>query len=384
MRPLFILTALLLCSCTYKPQQQNIETSNGTSDTFNVGTKLFVWKDSTRDDPYYGRKRIINVKVWYPTDANIRAEDYPLSPYFYRIQEAYKSLPYWSEEDLALALSIETNSLVKAPIAKSAATFPLLIFSPSLGANLSAFSFYAEQLAQEGYIVAGVNHLYESEYVFDEEGRLFLNNVAFHDSLKTLEIPEQITAEEYRAVKGLRQKVLGEDLMFCLNQLTKLNATEFSSQINLSRVGAYGHSIGGAAAVYAAYLDPRFKAVLNLDGTPPSVALEEGIQQPFMFIEDLTDYKNHEGYAKMHQRRSDFCNKVGGDAYRILLAGINHNSFLDSHYYTAESEEEKASALKVLVQTEYYMQQFFDQYLQGETSEIKATTTEALEILTFK
>lgn len=370
--------------CTNKPQTQNLEASSRTSETFKVGTKSFTWKDSSRVDAYYGKKRLINVQIWYPVDAHLQSEDYPRSPYYYRIEEAYQSLPYWSEEDLALVLSVETNSLVKAPIAEPGVTFPLLIFSPSLGANLSAYSFYAEQLAQEGYIVVGVNHLYESEYVFDKEGKFFLNNVTFHDSLKNLEIPEQITAEEYRVVKGQRQKVLGEDLIFCLNQLISLNDTEFSNQIDLSKVGVYGHSIGGTAAVYAAYLDPRFRAVLNLDGTSPSVALVEGIKQPFMFIEDLTDYRNHQGYAKMHQRRSDFCKKVGGDAYRVLIAGISHNSFLDGNYYIAESADGKMAALRVLEQTESYMLQFFDHYLRGETSELEATTTEALEILTFK
>ena len=72
------------------------------------------------------------------------------------------------------------------------------------------YTYYAEKLAKCGFVVVGINHLYESEYVIDNNMNIIPANLAFHDSLKTLDIPKQITAEKYREVKGIRQKVLGE------------------------------------------------------------------------------------------------------------------------------------------------------------------------------
>ena len=100
--------------------------------------------------------------------------------------------------------------------------------------------------------------------------------------MKTLDIPSQISAEEYRSAKGIRQKVLGEDLIFSMEKI--LASPFFKDHIDKNQVGLFGHSMGGAAAIYAALLDKRIKAVVTMDGTPPSIALSNGLSVPFLFI----------------------------------------------------------------------------------------------------
>ena len=276
---------------------------------------------------------------------------------------------------------ITTAALVNAPLPDASTQYPLIIFSPSLGRHLAQYTYYAERLAKAGYIVAGVNHLYESEYVVNPQQEVFAARHRFHDSLKTLKIPTQITVDKYREVKGLRQEVLGQDLIFCLNQLKR---STFAQHIQFNKIGVWGHSIGGSAAIFASFKDARFSAVLDLDGTPPSAAMRQGIQAPFMFIEDLTDYNNHPGYKKLHQRRNGFCQKVSKNAYRVLLAGTNHNSFLDIYYHTARSNHQRQKLLKVLHTTLHYMQGFFDRYLKAQAFELKAGKTKEIEVFTFE
>ncbi len=373
--PVVLLITFFLTSCSSSPKRgEKIKEL-----TYPLGVKQYVWEDAARPDAYYGGNRLINTQVWYPGAKKSREES--PAPYYFRIEEAYEKLDNWTEEDYQLVRAVPTISSFHKKMDGASAQFPLIIFSPSLGGNLSQYTYYAEHLAQQGYIVMGVNHLYESEYVLDLKGNTRPVNITFHDSLKTLKIPEQITADQYRAVKGLRQKVLGEDLIFALDQI--LREPFFKDRIDVSRVGALGHSIGGAAAVYASMLDDRIKAVVNIDGTPPSVALEKGISAPFLFIEDLTDYENHPGYAKLHTRRNDFCEKNISDSWRVLLAGTSHNSFLDINYFLANDDKGKLQAQKVLDQTFGYMESFFSAYLNARSLDLTSVKTDSVEIFRF-
>jgi hypothetical protein len=60
------------------------------------------------------------------------------------------------------------------------------------------------------------------------------------------------------------------DIRFVLDELTRENLAHssslpFAGHLDLSHVGAFGHSFGGIAAAHACQLDRRFKACLNED-----------------------------------------------------------------------------------------------------------------------
>jgi dienelactone hydrolase len=379
---LILFVSFFSCQAPNAPTDHSI--SSTVDKTFEIGTRYYTWQDTDRMDDYYGGYRTINVQIWYPIDARSAASNASIAPYYSNLEKAQSALPHWSDSEVAQVKDIPSNALIDTPILPKKEKYPLVLLSPSLGGNMNQYTFYAEQLAKSGFIVAGVNHLHESEFVIDHAGTVWPANHTFHDSLKTLNIPAQITADEYRAVKGIRQKVLGQDLLFCLDQLAQLKDQNLRQAIDFEAIGVMGHSIGGAAAVYASLLDDRIKAVLNLDGTPPSVALEQGIATPFMFIEDLTDYKHHTGYKKLHARRMRFCEKVRGDAYRVLLPETNHNSFLDIHYHVSDDPADQQKALDVLITTNKYVVFFFSKYLHEQPIFLPPTEETAIEVFTFK
>lgn len=378
LQTLFLVLISLVAGCGFANpnEQQPINDS-----IILVGTQNYIWNDQGRKDPYYGETRKINVRVWYPADETPTGNK-PTS-YLIFSEKLYKKLNGWSASDFEAEKKIRTGSFTDAPILKSLKKAPLLIFSPSLGGNLSYYTYYAEFFAQKGFVVMGINHLYESEVVIDNKDNIFSANHHFHDSLKSLKIPEEITADGYREALGARQKILAKDIVFALDQL--LADPGFGSKIDIDKIGVFGHSAGGAAAVYSSILDKRIKAVVNLDGTPPSIALKNGISVPFLFIEDLTDYHNHQGYATMHKRRSDFCTLNRAESWRILIKGFNHNSFLDINYYfakdtkTAKAEQEKLNMIL------NYMDAFYCNYLVGENRQgLEPVISDKLEIIRFK
>ena len=355
----------------------NQKIANGTA--FIIGTKQYSWEDTDRLDEYYGETRKVNVQVWYPS--NKVTSNGLRTPYLLFGDKLFDHLESWSEEDYKSVHEVKTESLIGVPIKDNLTEAPLLIFSPSLGGNLSYYSYYAEHFAKKGYLVMGINHLYESEAIVTEN-KVYIANHTFQDSLKSLKIPEDISAEQYRESMGARQKILAQDIQFSLNQI--LSNKSFGNTIDTSKIGLFGHSAGGAGAVYCSILDKRIKVVINLDGTPPSVALNNGIDTPYLFIEDLTDYKNHEGYAIQYKRRSDFCELNRAESWRVLIKGFNHNSFLDINYYLAENataaHSEKVNLDKIIS----YMDGFLNHFLL-EDDELHITPIESdnLEIIKF-
>ncbi len=346
---------------------------------FFIGSKQYIWEDTDRLDEYYRETRKVNVQVWHPS--NKVTSNSLRTPYLLFLKKLYNKLEGWSEADYKSIQEVKTASFIDSPIKENLTKAPLLIFSPSLGGNLSYYTYYAEYFAKKGYIVMGINHLYESEAIIVND-EVFLANHTFQDSLKSLKIPDDISAEQYRELMGVRQKVLAQDIQFSLNKL--LADESIISAIDTSKIGIFGHSLGGAGAVYCSILDKRIKVVINLDGTPPSIALNNGIDIPYLFIEDLTNYKNHEGYANQYKRRSDFCELNRAESWRVLIKGFNHNSFLDINYYLAENsskaQSEKANLDKVIS----YMDDFLNHYLLGSDEfHIMPIESGNLEIIRF-
>lgn len=350
-----------------------------------LGTEYFNWTDSSRIDPTYGTYRAVQIQVWYHGDTHhLFTASFRTAPYMPYMELAKPYLTHWTETDFKLVDSIETKAYLNVEIYKQAHPYPVVFLSPALGSHTSFYTYMIERLVLQGYVVVGVNHKFESLYTINEASEVTMRNLFYHDSLKNLKIPEDITDDGYRAAKGVRQKVLGEDLIFALNQLERVNKTRFKNSLSLEQVGVWGHSIGGAAAIEAARLDERFVAVVNLDGTPSSWALAEGITPPFMFIEDLTDYQNHSGYKKQFDRRQEFCEKVKGDAYRVLIGNTNHSSFYDFNIHEAQNKEEKADALRVLDTTLRYLSDFFKKYLKKEELVIQTVENKELEVFCFE
>ena len=371
-----MLLAISACfgSHSYKPV--SLDTSNSP-----IGTSNYIWVDSTRIDPYYGDYRLINVQVWYPAESS---KDFRQAAYIDKIEMLATELEDWSMEDIRTVGEFTVLGKMDLPLSSEWESYPVLLFSPSLGGLYQYYTHYAESLVKLGFVCVGINHLYESEFVLDPSYRVRPADHTFHDSLESLSIPEQITSDQFRAMKSLRSEVLANDMKFCLDMLSQINESEYSGRLNLSRVGAWGHSIGGAAASYASLIDPRVVAVSNLDGTPPTEVADKGIPVPFMFLEDLTDYKNHAGYKKQFDRRELFCRNGHADAYRILFDNINHNSFLDIHFRLARSSNEKQNALNFVNKSCEYLHSFFQAYLLDQSFVLEEIRTDTLEIFTFR
>ncbi|MCA9924488.1 MAG: hypothetical protein KC421_19060, partial [Anaerolineales bacterium] len=101
----------------------------------------------------------------------------------------------------------------------------------------------------------------------------------------------------------------------------------FNGRLDLSRVGVFGHSTGGAATIEFCTKDGRCDAGVALDSWVLPVSdnvLTDGPTQPFMFIN--TPRWLGERNASQGMRIFE---SLPNDAYNLTLAGTQHYDFTD-------------------------------------------------------
>ncbi len=267
----FILLAISLCFAIAVPIAE-LPAPHG---PYGVGTQTYPLSDNKRREIFSNdanQKRELVIQIWYPTQANLVGKVAPF------MQESNNLSPFLSAPLFAILAShlhfIKTHSLVNAPIAASEKTYPLLIFSHGVLGGRIQNTVQAEELASHGYIVAGIDHTYDSAFAI------------FPD--KT--IPSQLITSKLNSVSLVGDSAMTQrrqDVQFVLDELQKLSmkssSNELFRRIDFNEVGVFGHSLGGQTAMLVCSKDDRFKAGLSMDGfrsLPPGA-----IRQPFMFIQ---------------------------------------------------------------------------------------------------
>jgi pimeloyl-ACP methyl ester carboxylesterase len=320
------------------------------------------------DNP--GDRREIMVQVWYPAQLPVKASS--AAAYFPDVELLTTA---YSDSRRATLASVRSHAFADARIALTQKPFPVVVLSPGASTSTFYYSSMIEELVSHGYIVAGINHPYESVGVVFPDKR-----VAEYDEDQVKDV-----------LPFLRQRieVRAADASFVVEQLTKLNTTSsvFRGRIDLTRIGIFGHSRGGLAAAMACQHDRRFKACLNMDGgtlggpfyvdtTPPT--------QPFMwFIRfkpepsdeqlktwNMTREMWNQYRDRVHSRVNGFFRSVKGGSYRVTLNGATHLSFSDNPLLASDRLDDLAFRLRVARIVRDWTLAFFDTHLKNHPSQL--------------
>lgn len=149
-----------------------------------------------------------------------------------------------------------TRTHVQAAARPLSGRFPLVVLSPGFTLPRATLSGLAGELAGRGYVVATVDHAYESFGTLFPGGRML-----------TCAACEQVDTGDgagYKAAAEGRAK----DITFVLDRLTGRDPSwQHARMIDARRIGAAGHSIGGNSAAQTMATDQRVRAGVNMDGS---------------------------------------------------------------------------------------------------------------------
>jgi dienelactone hydrolase len=269
-----------------------------------VGTQTLSLVDATRT-VWSGRARTLLVRTWYPAEATGRQP----APYFLDPREADANAPIPHLFD-----SVHASSVRDAPVAYGPRRRPMLVLSTGLGVFLSAYTTLAEQLASQGYFVFGIEHPGGSGNVVLPDGTLVPLD-------PQLEVPTDPilaeTAEEFaRDIEAVTTAALDAN--------SSLGA--FAGSLDAARVGALGHSLGGAASVLAAGRLETVRAAVNLDGSFRSEALATGPNRPVLLM-------SGDGHRALDESLDLFFANARARVFWVEVAGSAHMNFSDAGFY---------------------------------------------------
>ena len=229
------------------------------------------------------------------------------------------------------------------------------MLSPGFTNSRSVLTTLAEDLASHGYVVAGIDHTYESFATAFPDGR----------------VATGLARETRRRGEGFWEKLAAgraADVSFVLNELTGAHpAWPGAGLIDPSAMAMAGHSAGGAAAIAAMLADSRIRAGIDMDGSTAAPIPHHGLSRPFLFLGKQANYTPGSGGAVTTWER-DWALLTGWKRW-ILVAGAVHASFTDLALLADQLGIDlgtRLSGARSLDITRAYVRAFFDQHLRGK------------------
>ncbi|MEC0245407.1 dienelactone hydrolase [Paenibacillus chitinolyticus] len=255
---------------------------------FKVGTQTFHFVDTNRQeifDKTRDGKRELMVQVWYPAQAGT-GKYAPFIPdtRILRYMASDYGLPGFTLQHLKY---VSGHAYSGAGVSSAQTSYPLILANPGNASSRFLHTSQAENLASHGYIVAVIDHTYNTFATQFPDGRVTTSTT------NDLFSPDH----DYRTERGNRDKlgkVLTDDVAFALDQFELIQSGQISShlkgRIDLGHVGVFGHSIGGATAYDASY-DPRIAVGIDLDGGLYRLRDREGLRKPFLFMNSESEFE---------------------------------------------------------------------------------------------
>lgn len=238
-----------------------------------VGRVSVDWVDPSRGEIYSSDprdRRELLVWIWYPAVPAPDAE-----------RAAYLPGP-WAPSGQLFGLDaagLLTHAVQDAAVANEQPSYPVLVLSPS-GFPPLLLAATAEELASHGYVVVGVNHTYETAVTVFADGRVVpVNPAAQAGVLGPQTGPYQERFRQRAAVCDYK----AADLASVADQLEQINAGAaglLAGRLDLGRLGGFGHSFGGNAALQWCRNDRRCQAAANLDGALWTEVGRVGLDRP--------------------------------------------------------------------------------------------------------
>jgi dienelactone hydrolase len=327
-----------------------------------VGTASVWLIDTSRPDPWVSgvNARELMVSLWYPAvPSNGRRARY-MTPVESELQLASRGITGISPDTLS---TVETNAVSDARPTGHQHSLPLVVLSPGFTNSRSTLTALAEDLASHGYVVAGIDHTYESHATAFPDGRV--------TTCLAREAPRGDRKEEVAAGRAA-------DVCFVLDELTGAHpAWPGAGLIDSSQIGMAGHSAGGAAAIAAMLADSRIRAGIDMDGSTAAPIPDEGLARPFLFLGKQSNYTPGSGIIASpdgkHVKGSvltwerDWVLLTGWRRW-LVVAGAVHASFTDLALLADQIGIDTGADLpgaRSLDITRAYVRAFFDQHLCG-------------------
>jgi dienelactone hydrolase len=282
-----------------------------------VGTTSYVIEDASRRDPVdSSRPRTWIVQLYYPSEPAAPAGVYADDPAI--VDELVKEQYYGATEAELRSWSTKPAFAIAHARPSARQPLPLVTLSPGLGFARFNYAELASHLVARGYVVAVIDHPY-----------IGLSRVG--DRLVRTD-DDPVLLSENPADLLSRVRDWTHDISVTIDDLAATKRVD-GLAIDLARITAVGHSIGGTAAA-GACVDPRVHACIDFEGFLEGIdALARGCARPTLAV-----FSRAKGRPPtLRPGEPDPMDKIaaalaaaGQPIWTVKVTGGSHTSFSDA------------------------------------------------------
>lgn len=276
---------------------------------------------------------------------------------------------------LGVMQQAQAGAATGAPPISSGATLPLLIYAPGWNGRRDDKTFALADLASHGYVVAAVDDIGHGAPNSDLGTFDATSEEAFRRTLASAELRlELMVARVSKALDGL---AAATDRT---GQLAPL-----AGAIDFRRVGILGFSFGGSVAAEVGVRDPRFSAIVNMDGWLFGRAAAAALEKPYLvFNSDFPTLvadaagahvaRRLNAQLTITDRERQRRQAARDDSYMLFLSDVDHSDLTDSLFSPSLADYIKrwnrpwADRLRLGAMVDSYLVSFFDWHLRGARS----------------
>ena len=285
--------------------------------SFAVGRTQFALKNPGTQDE-------LAVWIWYPADRGQQPKADYLPPAWrqaLRDKQGTFLRSFFKRDPLV----VHVHSQANATIASEHRQYPVVLLRPGGSALTADFTTLAEDLASHGFFVVGFDAPARSFVFVESDGRV-IGRAPANDV-------ENANGNLADPVFGRLLTMWLTDLKAVVDQLQRLNEAPsgiFAGRFDLARLGAVGHSFGGAQALQFCHDDLRCRAAIDLDGIPFGSVVTEGLAKPAMLLvsdhsREMADPESH----KVVDMLQSIYSRLPEPRLYATIRTANHFSFGD-------------------------------------------------------
>ena len=335
-----------------------------------VGTRVLYFIDPSRKEMHPHtppNSREVVIQIWYPSATT---------------KGPHAMYRQWKECDPRSTYQavLATDSLQDAPLANG--RFPVILFNPAWRGFKNRSTFIMQELASQGFVVAGVGHPYNASILELHDGTVA--DGRSQPDLGDFKSKPFMSLEQRLDLANSEIRIQTDDDKFLLDRLEALNgssASPFYQHLDLTHVGSFGHSIGGSISAELAKEDSRVLSAIILDGVLDGPVAETGLAKPLFRIkanlQNLPPGSENSPDPGIRVRAQ--MGKLGEGAlassferfggYNVVIDGIGHENFDDKGFFTPFSRISGVGPLPVpraATIIDAYIVAFFRQTLKND------------------
>jgi predicted dienelactone hydrolase len=233
--------------------------------------------------------------------------------------------------------------------------FPVLVFSHGMvGLRLQNSSTFQE-LASWGYVVVAIDHTDAAAVTVFPDGETRFYNLGRFGTPAGAESDASFVTERVFPVWVADQRFVYDTI-----ELWQRTDPLLAGKLDVTQIGSFGHSFGGATALEVCRVDARCRAAVDMDGGLYGDTVTLPAVRPLLLMTSADSNRYPSALAKWKQLMAN----ARTDAYWLELPNSTHLSFTFAQLLSPLLAPAGFDPRSGLHTVDKYLRSFFDRYVR--------------------